>query len=228
MSKTWRKMPKSVVCTRMMNAMVNEAVISAKSTSTSTKRRRFDDQPSGGSRRRLAVGARVLDVGEVAAELDEEREGDEHADERESACRRAPCTRVPSAPSAAETIGEQHDRSLVGEPLVHEPVRGVVAAALGHRAALEQADDRDERRVEDRHGEHEHGQQDRRTRRSPPPSSSSRARAQRRAKPSTWLPLSPMKTAARRLNRRLYGRKPRHGEARRERAGRDTGWMCAA
>ncbi len=41
MSKTWRKIPKSVPRTRMMNAIVNEAVISAKSTITSAKRRRW-------------------------------------------------------------------------------------------------------------------------------------------------------------------------------------------
>ncbi len=44
-------------------------------------------------------------------------------------------------------------------------MRGVVAAALRDRPALEQPHDRDERRVEDRDGEHEHRQDERRDRR---------------------------------------------------------------
>ena len=34
------------------------------------------------------------------------------------------------------------------------------------------------------------------------------------ANPSSWLPLSPMKTAARRPSRKLYGRNPRHAKSR--------------
>ena len=46
------------------------------------------------------------------------------------------------------------------------------------------------------------------------------------AKPSTWLPLSPMKTAAGRLRRRLYGRKPRQAKQTpsERRATRLFGW----
>ena len=57
---------------------------------------------------------------------------------------------------------EQRDRVLLGQAEADEPVRGVVAAALVDRPAFEQPRDRDERGVEDRHGEHEDRQDQRR------------------------------------------------------------------
>ena len=56
---------------------------------------------------------------------------------------------------------EQDDRPLVGEALVDETVRRVVAAAARDGSPLEQAHDRDECRVEDRHGEDEDREQQR-------------------------------------------------------------------
>ena len=55
---------------------------------------------------------------------------------------------------------EEHHRALVRQPLVDEAVRRVVASALGYRPSFEKAHDRNEGRVEDRHGEHEDRQQE--------------------------------------------------------------------
>ena len=112
--------------------------------------------------RRRAVGCRlVVHVGEVAPELEQERERDQHADERDA---RVVEDVVGEArePERGRHAREEHDRALVGEALVDEPVRGVVARAARHRPPLEHAHDRDERRVEDRHREHEQRQQQRR------------------------------------------------------------------
>ena len=54
------------------------------------------------------------------------------------------------------------DRVPLREPVADEPVRGVVAAALVDRPPFEQPRDRHERGVEDRHGEDQDRQHERR------------------------------------------------------------------
>ena len=78
---------------------------------------------------RQRVARAALDVGEEAGELDEEREGDEHADERDP---RVVGDLVGEARRREDDRdhGEEDDRALLGEAGVDEPVRGVVAAAL--------------------------------------------------------------------------------------------------
>ena len=61
--------------------------------------------------------------------------------------------------------GQERNGARLGEPVVDEPVRGVILPALRHRAPLGEPPDGDERRVEDRDREHEQRQQDRRDRR---------------------------------------------------------------
>ena len=106
---------------------------------------------------------------------------------------------------------------LLGEAAADEPVRGVVLAALVDRPALDEP---------------------RRSRRAPvsrigTPSTSIGSTSVATVvsatfqlvaspsapsvKPSTWLPESPMNTAAGLPGRKLKGRKPRHGQRERER-----------
>ena len=111
-----------------------------------------------------AVVGAAVDVGEQAPELHQQREGHEHADRRQPAV--AEClVREARRPERGRDRGEQHDRARLRDPERDEPMRAVVAPALGDRPAVEQAHDRDERRVEDRHREHEHRQQERHERR---------------------------------------------------------------
>ena len=106
---------------------------------------------------------RVLEVGEKGRELDEEREGEEDADERDRA---APDVGVREArpPERGRDEPEQEHGALLGEPAVDEPVRRVVAPTLVDRPPFEDADDRDQGRVQDRHGQDEDGQEERRHR----------------------------------------------------------------
>ena len=137
--------------------------MSAKSTSDSTSRRGFATNVRSQPRSRARPGA-ALDVGEEARELHEQREREQHADQRDP---RVVEHRVGEARRAerGRDQREQDDGALLGEPVVDEPVRGVVAAALVDRAGPRAGARRDERRVEDRHGEHEDRQQQRRDRR---------------------------------------------------------------
>ena len=92
--KTWRFHGVPLSSTRRTNAAVNAAVISAKSTSTSTSRRRCtSSDASRNDRARDATGA-ALDVARGSSRTGRAgREGDQHADERQRACRGAPCSR---------------------------------------------------------------------------------------------------------------------------------------
>ena len=143
---------------------MNDAVIRAKSTISSTRRLRREEnaaqhhRPAG---RRLAG---LVDVGEEAGELDEERERHEHADERHPAVVEAAVGKARRSEPGGDRR-EQHDGSLLGDAAAHEPVGGVVAAALADGPPLDEADGGDERRVEDRHREHEQRQDQRRDRR---------------------------------------------------------------
>ena len=107
----------------------------------------------------------LLDVGEEARELHEEDERHEHADEREPLVVEHVVGEARRAERARDHREQQH-RVLLGEPEAHEAVRRVVAAALRDGTAFEEAHDRHERRVEDRHREDEDREQQRRHRRS--------------------------------------------------------------
>ena len=122
------------------------------------------DEQRAREARRAVRRRRAVHVGEVAPELEQERERDEHADERDARVVEH-LVREARQPERGRDDAEEDDGALVGEPLVDEPVRRVVAAALRHGPSLEQPDDGDERRVEDRHREHEDRQQQRRDRR---------------------------------------------------------------
>ena len=121
-----------------------------------------------------------------------------------------------SAPSAAETPREQDDGALVREALVDEPVRGVVAAALvtGRPSSRRTTVTSVVSRI---------GTASTSSGRSsvatvePATFQLDASPSAPSAKPSTWLPLSPMKTAAGAASRRLYGRKPRQAKADAER-----------
>ncbi len=108
------------------------------------------------SRRPVAVG-----VGEQARKLHEQRERQEDAEQRHERVVQDGVREARPAERGGDER-EQHDRALLRQPVVHEPVRCVVAAALVNRATFEQPHDRDERRVEDRHGEDQDRQQERR------------------------------------------------------------------
>ena len=141
-------------------AATNEPLMRTKSTPTSTSRRQCIAKTwvseTGSSSCGPAVG-----VGEEARELDQEREGDDDADDG-------------VAPVVEDVVGEaraadgerdqrqERDRTALGEAVADEPVGGVVAAALVDRAPVEHPSDRDERRVEDRDGQDEHRQDQRR------------------------------------------------------------------
>ena len=109
-------------------------------------------------------GPAPVDVGEEARELDDHGERQEHADD---GYLRVVDHRVRET-RRTERGGdgrEQDHRPAVRQAVVHEPVRAVVAAALVERAPLEQSHDRDERRIQDRDGEDEQGQDEGRDRR---------------------------------------------------------------
>ena len=88
--------------------------------------------------------------------------------------------------------------------------------ALGDRPPLEQPNERHERRVEDRDREHEQRQHGVASV-VPATFQLDASASEASAKPSTWLPESPMKTDAERPGRRLKGRKRDEREPERER-----------
>ena len=156
---TCRHQGRPVPSTRIMYATVNDALISAKSMSASTKRRRWTSRERMNDVRLLVRDA--FDVCEVTAELEQEREGDEHADERDA---RVVQDFVGEArePKRRRDDAEEDDRALVGEALVHKAMGRVVASAARDGASFEETHDRDQRRIEDRHGEHDDRQEERR------------------------------------------------------------------
>src|SRR5207302_3764902 len=90
---------------------------------------------------------RSTHVGEVASELEQESERDQHTCE----CDPRVAQHLVRETREAERSGddrEKDDRALVRKPLVYEPVRGMVAPAARDRSPLEEAYDRDERRIE--------------------------------------------------------------------------------
>ena len=99
-----------------------------------------------------------LDVGEHARELHEQREREQHADEGHPDVVEHVVGQARSAEPGRDDC-EQNDGALLGETVVDEPVRRVVAPALIHGPAVEQPHDRDERRVQDGNREHEDRQQ---------------------------------------------------------------------
>ena len=139
-------------------------MISAKSTSDSTSLRGFAtkvrSQPRSVDETRAA-----FDVREDACELDEQGERQEHADQGHPRVVEHAVEEARRSERCGDD-GEQDDRTLLGEAVVHEAVRRVIASALVHRPAVEQPHDGDERRVQDRDGEDENRKEeggDRRT-----------------------------------------------------------------
>ena len=183
---------------RSRYAQANAAVISAKST-------QHLDQAS-------AVQARRAEVAEKARELNENREGDQDADERDHGV----------------------VRRVVGEARARRPRRrraraeGASASRTGPCRRAGDSCDRDRRRgsaaapVPGRRSRAPCRESERRARGAAtgrlratarPPSSSTRARSRASEKPSTWLPESPRKTAAGFPRRTLKGRNPAHANA---------------
>ena len=105
-----------------------------------------------------------LDLADEARELDEQGEAEEDADGRDPGVVEDGVREARRAERRRHER-EQDERTALREAAVDDPVRGVVAAALADRPSLEQPHDRDERRVEDRHREHEDRQEQRRDRR---------------------------------------------------------------
>ena len=102
---------------------------------------------------------------EEAPELHEQDEGHEHADRGQAAVVEHVVRERGRADRGRDDREQEHGLRL-GEPVVDEPVRRVVAPALRDRPLLDEPRDRDERRVEDRDREHEQREEDRRDRRS--------------------------------------------------------------
>ena len=122
------------------------------------------DEQRSYERRVLDLG-RATHVRQEAAELHEHGERHENTGERhERVVEDLVCEA--RQPQCRRYGAEQDDGALVGEAPVDQAVRRVIAAALRHRAALDQAHDRDERGVEDRDREDEQRQEQRCHRRS--------------------------------------------------------------
>ena len=119
-------------------AATNEPVI------TTAVDEHLDDAPPVHGERlrephRLAGAERPpLDVGEEARELHEQREREDDADDRPADVVEHVVGEAREA-DAGRDQREQRDRVPLGEPVAHEPVRGVVAAALVDRPPFEQA-----------------------------------------------------------------------------------------
>src|SRR5207249_504637 len=92
-----------------------------------------------------ALRAAAVDVGEEAPQLDEKREGDEHADRRETAVAER-LVREARRAERGRDEGEQEHRAGLGDAERNQAVRAVVAATLRDRPTVEQAHDGDERR----------------------------------------------------------------------------------
>ena len=189
-------------------------MISAASTSTSIEPAPVDDQ---GAQRAASPPAAAgtgprSTCGEEAPELDEQHERQQHADEVSA---RVGEHRVAEARGAERRRDQrEHDHgALLGQAVVDEPVRGVVAAALVDRPPLEQAHDRSTSAVS-RIGTASMiiGSSSVAT---VVPASFQLAdeASAASANPITWLPESPMNTAAGLRGRRLKGRKPTQASA---------------
>ena len=113
------------------------------------------------ARRRFAG---LVDVCQEAGELDEECKGHEHADKRHPAVVEAAVGKARRSEPGGD-CREQYDGSLFGDAAAHEAVRRVVTAPLADGPPFDEADGGDERRVKERHGEHEQRQDQRRDRR---------------------------------------------------------------
>ena len=109
----------------------------------------------------LAAPLLLRELGEEAPELHEQGERDEDAERGHG----RPVEHVVSDGGRAQRDGdqrEQRDGLGLGQPVVDEPVRGVVGSPLRDGPALREAPDGDECRVEDRDGENEQRQEHRR------------------------------------------------------------------
>ena len=96
-------------------------------------------------------------LGEEVAELDEQDDADQDADRRYPAVAEHVVGESGRAERDSDRREQPHGLAL-REAVVDEPVRGVILPALRHRTALDEADDRDERRVENRDREHDQRQ----------------------------------------------------------------------
>ena len=105
----------------------------------------------------------LLEIAQEAPELDEQDERHEHADRRQAAVVEDVVGERRRADRGRDDREQEHGLRL-REPVVDEPVRRVIAAALRDRSLLDEPRDRDERRVEDRDREDEQGEKDRRDR----------------------------------------------------------------
>ena len=175
----------------------------APSTSVSTSRLARDERP-------LSPGA-ARDAREERRELEEEGEGDEDADRRDPAAVEDGVGEAREPERGGDGDEEEH-RPALGEAAVDEPVRRVVATALGDGAPGPEPQGGDERRVEDRDREDEDG----------------RARAVAivvpaslydairpsvaSTNPISWLPESPMNTRAGPLEPEVVGDEADEGE----------------
>ena len=104
-----------------------------------------------------------LDVGQEARKLNEEGEGHEHSEKRDPPVVDDGVGETRAAQRRGDDSQQDH-RPPLGEARVDEAVGRVVPAALRDRAAFEQPHHGHERRVEDRDGEDQHRQQQRRDR----------------------------------------------------------------
>ena len=123
-----------------------------------------DERPPQRRLRALDATPRaLLEIAQEAPELDEQDERHEHADRRQAPVVEDVVGESRRADRGRDDREEEHGLRL-GEPVVDEPVRRVIAATLRDRSLLDEPRDGDERRVEDRDCEHEQGEKDRRDR----------------------------------------------------------------
>ncbi len=113
---------------------------------------------------RDAAARALLEVAQEAAELNEQHEGDEHAEGGQPPVVEHVVGERRRADRSRDEREQEH-RPRLRQPVVHEPVRRVVASSLCHRPPLREPLQRDERRVEDRDREDEEREEDRRDRR---------------------------------------------------------------
>ncbi len=201
-------------------------------TSTSTSRRRLE-KSAPERRLRPRLGASAPQIAEEAGELDEHDERDQHADGGDARRSRARCSASSVAPSAAASERQQRRRPAArrGRSRRAGARSGRVPPwVTGRRSSVR----RTVTSVVSRIGtaSTSSGSTRRRQRRPRPSFQLDASASEARPKPITWLPESPMKTAARRPGRRLKGRKPSAGAAERERERRARArlesWSTAA
>ena len=159
--KTCRSYGVPVPLTSSRYETVNASEISTKSTSTSSRRRRWRTivrsiQPP----RTTSSVVLALEIDQEAGELHEQHERDEDADERDPVVAEHAVGEAGGAEAGGDR-GEQDDRAVLGQPAPDEPVRAVVLAALVDGTSLDDPRDRDEAGVEDRDREHEQRQDER-------------------------------------------------------------------